>query len=316
MSVAEFELIESYFSNSDICHKETRTSIGDDCALISPDKKSDLAITTDTLVEGIHFFPDSDPEALGHKALAVSLSDLAAVGAEPKWALLALSLPDAKRVWLQKFAKGFFALARMHSVELIGGDTTKGPLVINVQAIGSVSKSAALLRSSARVGDKIYVTGTLGDAGLALATADPAGVISNAYLAGRLQRPTPRVEMGLSLRGLAHACIDISDGLVADLGHILRASGVGASIHCQKLPLSEELHCYVEETGDYKIPLSAGDDYELCFTMALENLDVFARKAKFIGCAFTCIGEIESEPGLRVTGTKNGDLLKGYEHFS
>jgi len=316
MSVTEFELIEAYFSNSDIRHKETRTGIGDDCALLSPDEKSDLAFTTDTLVEGIHFLPDSDPEALGHKALAVSLSDLAAIGAEPKWALLALSLPAAKRVWLQKFAKGFFALARMHSVELVGGDTTKGPLVINVQAIGLVSKSAALLRSNARVGDKIYVTGTLGDAGLALAVAGPGGMIANSNIAVRLQRPTPRVDIGLSLRGLAHACIDISDGLVADLGHILRASGVGATIHCQSLPLSDELVCYVEETGDYKIPLSAGDDYELCFTMAPENLDVFARKAKNMSCAFTCIGEIESASGLRVTGTKNGELLKGYEHFS
>lgn len=316
MSVAEFELIESFFANSDVCHKETRIGVGDDCAVVCPDENSDLAITTDTLVEGIHFFPDSDPEALGHKSLAVSLSDLAAVGAEPKWALLALSLPNARRAWLQKFAKGFFALARLHSVELVGGDTTKGPLVINVQAIGLVSTSAALLRSNARVGDKIYVTGTLGDAGLALATADPKGAIANADLAARLQRPTPRVEMGLSLRGLAHACIDISDGLVADLGHVLRASGVGATIHCQNLPLSERLVRYVEETGDYTIPLSAGDDYELCFTIATENLDALMHKAKRLNCAITCIGTIESESGLRVAGAKNGKLLKGYEHFS
>ncbi len=316
MPVTEFELIESFFLRPEVHHKQTRIGIGDDCALISPNGDLDLAITTDTLVEGTHFFPDSEPEALGHKALAVSLSDLAAVGAEPKWALLALTLPVTQRSWLEKFAEGFFVLARKHSVELIGGDTTKGGLAITVQAIGLKPKSDELLRSNAKVGDKIYVTGTLGDAGLALATASHHGEVANLHLAARLHRPTPRIEMGLCLRGLAHACIDISDGLVADLAHILRASGVGATIHCQHLPLSDPLLRYIDRTNDYKIPLCAGDDYELCFTIAEHNLRALARRVEFIDCAYTCIGEIESTNGLRVLGYENDEILKGYEHFS
>ncbi len=316
MSVSEFELIESFFSKSTVHHRETQVGIGDDCAIIGKDADSDLAITTDTLVEGVHFFSDVDPESLGHKSLAVSLSDLAGVGAEPKWATLALTLPESNPDWLSAFSRGFFSLAQRFSIELIGGDTTQGPLAVNVQALGLLPKSTALLRNNARAGDKIFVTGTLGDAGLALAKAKSIGRIDDENLIARLTRPVPRVEMGRALRSLAHSCIDISDGLYADLGHILRASRVGATIDCKNLPLSAAMAAYIGDTGDYRIPLCAGDDYELCFTIDPENLTRLAKETGSVDCPYTCIGEVESAVGLRVAGNRNRKILDGYEHFS
>lgn len=316
MSISEFELIESFFSKSPLRHRETVVGIGDDCAIIGKDADSELAITTDTLVEGVHFFADVDPESLGHKSLAVSLSDLAGVGAQPKWATLALTMPESDPDWLAAFSRGFFLLAQRFSIELIGGDTTQGPLMINVQAVGLLPKSTALLRSNARVGDKIFVTGTLGDAGLALAKVKSGGRIDDETLIARLNRPDPRVEMGWALRGLAHSCIDISDGLYADLGHILEASRVGATIDCKSLPLSTAVAVYTRETGDYRLPLCAGDDYELCFTVDPNDLTRLANRTASVDCPYTCIGEVETASGLRVVGSREHDLLDGYEHFS
>jgi len=314
--VSEFELIEAFFARSGLRHEETTVSVGDDCAIIGKDEHSELAITTDTLVEGVHFFAGTDPESLGHKSLAVSLSDLAAVGAKPKWATIAVTVPESDPDWFRAFSSGFFSLARRFDVELIGGDTTQGPLAINIQAIGLVPKSAALLRSNARPGDKVFVTGTVGDAGLALLSEKREGIVLDTSLADRLHRPSPRVEMGLALRGLANSCIDLSDGLIADLHHVLRASGVGATIDCKWLPLSAAVKRYIGESNNYRIPLSAGDDYELCFTIAPENLQRLAERTDSIECKYSYIGDVESEAGLRLLGNNNIEILKGYEHFS
>ena len=314
--VSEFNLIETFFARSGLRHGETTVGIGDDCAIIGKDERSELAITTDTLVEGVHFFAGTDPESLGYKSLAVSLSDLAAVGAEPKWATIAVAAPEGDADWFRAFSRGFFSLARRFQVELIGGDTTQGPLTITIQAIGLLPKSAALLRSNARVGDKIFVTGTVGDAGLALISGNSKDLVDDLKLATRLHRPFPRIEMGIALRGLAHSCIDLSDGLIADLRHVLCASGVGATIDCKRLPLSAEVKRHIGESNDYQIPLSAGDDYELCFTIDPENLKKLVERTASIECSYACIGDVESEAGLRIVGNNNNEILKGYEHFS
>jgi thiamine-monophosphate kinase len=253
----EFDLIRRHFRRS-AARSDVRLGVGDDAALLRVPSGRELAVTMDTLVEGVHFLPDVDPAALGHKALAVNLSDLAAMGAEPAWATLALTLPGIDEEWIARFCAGFFALAERFGVDVVGGDTTRGPRAITVQAHGFVPPGAALLRSAARPGDVVYVTGTLGDAGLALLLASDrhdnagagAGAIDDADLAalqGRLDRPVPRIAEGIALRGLARACIDVSDGLYADLSHILEESGVGAVLDLGALPLSRSLRAL---TGD------------------------------------------------------------------
>ena len=278
MPLSEFELIEQFFTRGKTTHSATRLGIGDDCALLKPPDGAELAVTTDTLVEGIHFPRDVDPEDLGYKSLGVNLSDLSAMGAEPMWATLALTLPKADKVWLKKFCKGFFALAEKYSVELVGGDTTRGALTITVQAMGTVPAGGALLRSAARPGDRIYVTGFLGDAGLALQRLSAVDGSADSVALGRLHRPEPRIDAGLKLRGLANSCIDISDGLAADLNHILQSSNVGASLDYLKLPMSQEVGQHVHDKGDYRLPLCAGDDYELCFTIDCDKVAELDRK--------------------------------------
>jgi thiamine-monophosphate kinase len=255
---------------------------------------------------------------VGHKALAVNLSDLAAMGAQPAWATLSLSLPAADEHWLSEFAAGFFSLAEQHGVELVGGDTVQGPRVITVQLHGFVPAGAALKRSGARAGDLVFVTGTLGDggAGLALVTGElTAGGEDEAYLRGRLDRPTPRVEAGLALRGLASSAIDISDGLAADLGHVLARSGVGARVELGSLPLSSSLQRTVPASQATRFALMAGDDYELCFTVPP------ARVAELANLPVSCtqIGVIESAPGLRVIDAAGRAVefgQAGYDHFA
>lgn len=320
MAASEFQLIRDYFS---ACGRrpDVLLGVGDDCALLHPPAGMDLALTTDTLVEGVHFFPNADPAGLGHKSLAVSLSDLAAMGAEPAWVTLALTLPDSDLRWLDGFSRGFATLADESGVQLVGGDTTRGPRSVTVQALGFCPCGQALTRAGARPGDQIYVTGTLGDAGLALLAAQ-GRPMSSAWLSGirlRLDRPTPRVSAGLVLRGLARAAIDVSDGLTADLGHVLTASGVGARLDLARLPMSEPVSHYVAETGDWSVPLSAGDDYELCCALPSEVSDEVPRLAARMGCAFTWIGQIESEPGLRCwlpDGTQLVCVPQGFDHFA
>ncbi|MDD1621351.1 MAG: thiamine-phosphate kinase [Methylococcaceae bacterium] len=311
MVLAEFDLIRRYFAIHAPQHPFNQLGIGDDCALLNVPADCQLAVTTDTMVENVHFFADADPESLGHKLLAVNLSDLAAMGAEPFAVTLALTLPKVNESWLQAFSKGFMALARQHGVDLIGGDTTSGPLTLTVQAMGVVPRGRALLRSGANVGDSIYVSGQLGNAGLGLKIKQ--GYVCNTpdQALNAFDRPQPRIAEGLALRGIASACVDISDGLAADLGHILERSNVGACLQWDSLPLSAEVLDYVEQSGDWRMPLTAGDDYELCFAVP----------ADFVGqlpIGSRCVGVIETELGLRIERAGRLETLeaKGYEHFS
>ena len=313
MSLTEFPLIQRFFTQQRVKNPLTALGIGDDCALLSVPEGYQLAVTTDTMVENVHFFAGADPEQLGHKLLAVNLSDLASMGARPLSVTLALTLPSVDEAWLSAFSKGFLGLAEQYSVDLIGGDTTSGPLTLTVQALGLVPKGKGLRRSTAQPGDFIYLTGCLGDAGLGLKIKQ--GYVCNqthseAALA-RFNHPNPQVEAGLALLDIANACIDISDGLLADLGHILEQSQVGASIDWELLPLSEPVKGYINETCDWTMPLISGDDYELCFTVSPE-------KAVLLKIPFTKIGVIEALPQIRLY--KSGQLQsltsKGYEHFS
>lgn len=311
MPVSEFSLIRRFFTQQAVKNPSTRLGIGDDCALVSVPDGYELAVTTDTMVENIHFFAGSDPRQLGHKLLAVNLSDLAAMGARPVSVTLALTLPSVDEDWLTAFSEGFLGLAERYSVDLIGGDTTSGPLTLTVQAMGLVPSGKALRRSSAKPGDFIYLTGALGDAGLGLKIQQGYHCVCPNEALRRFHQPEPRIAEGLALIGIANACIDVSDGLAGDLGHILEQGNVGACLDWETLPLSGAVRAYVNETGDWAMPLTAGDDYELCFTVSPEKA---ARLT--IDCAK--IGVIESAPGLRLnkSGVIQSLKSKGYEHFS
>ena len=311
MPVSEFALIQRFFTRQRVSNPSTLLGIGDDCALLSIPDGYELAVTTDTMVENVHFFAGTDPEQLGHKLLAVNLSDLAGMGAKPVSVTLALTLPKVDENWLTAFAKGFLNLAERYSVDLIGGDTTSGPLTLTVQAMGLVPKGCALMRSTARPGDFIYMTGFLGDAGLGLKIKQGYDCANPEAALTRFNRPDPQIKAGQSLIGIANACIDLSDGLAGDLGHILEQSRVGACLDWEALPLSKAVQAYINETGDWSMPLSAGDDYELCFTVSPEQ-------ATQLTLAVAKIGIIESKPGLRLN--KSGHIqaleVKGFEHFS
>ena len=309
--LSEFSLIDKFFKQKKHLNGHTNLGIGDDCALLSIPTGYELAITTDTMVENVHFFADADPAQLGHKLLAVNLSDLAAMGAKPISVTLALTLPRVDENWLRQFSNGFLGLATQFSIDLIGGDTTQGALTLTVQAMGIVPNEQALKRSTAQIGDAIFMTGNLGDAGLGLKIKQGYRHEDAQEALNRFHAPMPRIETGLALQGIASACIDISDGLLSDLGHILKQSGVGACIEWEKLPLSSSVRSYIEHTGDVLMPLIGGDDYELCFTVP----------AKLIHCVpdnCTQIGTIEAQLGLRLKKSGHIETLtaKGYEHFS
>lgn len=311
MPLSEFSLIQRFFTQQKVKNSSTGLSIGDDCALLSLPDGYELAVTTDTMVENVHFFAGTSPEQLGHKLLAVNLSDLASMGAKPISVMLALTLPNVDENWLDAFSKGFLGLAERHSVELIGGDTTSGPLTLTVQAMGLVPRGKALLRSTALPGDYIYVTGSLGDAGLGLKISQGYHCANPDAALKRFNQPDPRIDAGLALLGIANSCIDVSDGLTGDLGHILAQSNVGACLDWDALPLSDAVLAYINDSCDWSMPLTTGDDYELCFTVSPEKaaqLTINCRK----------IGIIESEPGLRLykSGVIQAINSKGYEHFS
>ena len=311
MSVSEFGLIQRYFSSQAISNSVNRLGIGDDCALMSIPSGYELAITTDTMVENVHFFAGTDPKALGHKLLAVNLSDLAAMGAEPVSVTLALTLPEVDEDWLKKFSEGFLNLAKQFSVDLIGGDTTSGSLTLTVQALGVVPEGHAIRRSTAKPGDLVFVTGNLGEAGLGLKINAGYECGSPETALKQFNQPNPRVKEGLAIRAYANSCIDLSDGIASDLKHILEKSDVGAWLDWDKLPLSREVDEYINVTGDWVMPLSAGDDYELCFTVSPDKVDA-------IDIACTQIGVIEKKPGLRIQrdGVTEDIEVKGFEHFS
>jgi thiamine-monophosphate kinase len=320
MTLSEFDLIKRYFSDCGARRDDVVLGVGDDAALLRAPAGTELAVTLDTLIEGVHFLPGTDPESLGYKALAVNLSDLAAMGAEAAWVTLSLSLPSSDTDWVAAFSQGFCALAREFDVRLVGGDTTRGPLAISVSAKGLVPAGQALRRRGAQCGDLIFVTGTLGDAALGLKVLlEQVTVDDPDYLRHRLERPQPRLAVGQALRGLATSAIDISDGLAADLGHILSAGGVGAVVELERLPCSRSVTAYLERTGDWSLPLSGGDDYELCFTLPSAKLAAMESFARIFPCSVTRIGEIVHEPGLHLRGPVAEEFHlehTGYDHFA
>ena len=316
--MAEFALIDLIRKRCHATRADVRLGIGDDAALLVVPAGKLLAVSTDTLVAGLHFPRVATAHDVGWKALAVNLSDLAAMGAEPAWATLALTLPGADARWVEEFADGFAELARRHRVALVGGDTTQGPLSITVTIHGLVPDGAALARSGAHLGDGVYVTGTLGDAAAGLRLLQ-SGRTQSAYLPGRLNRPTPRVEQGLILRGRASACIDVSDGLAADLGHICDASGVAAQIDADALPASSELAAVFDAPTRREFQLAGGDDYELCFTAPDAVASDLLRELADSGCGATCIGRIVAGANVGVHDASGNPVSvprRGWEHFA
>jgi thiamine-monophosphate kinase len=324
MSLGEFELIEQFLARPPRS-PEVTLGVGDDAALFVARAGCELAVSTDMLVAGRHFFPNTDPQRLGHKALAVNLSDLAAMGARPRHALLALALPDNDADWLAAFARGFFALADEHGVDLIGGDTTRGPRNLCVTVIGEVPSGTALTRSAARPGDDIYVSGALGAAALALAAMNGGIALGAADFAAcreRLERPTPRIALGQALRGVAAAALDLSDGLTGDLGHILERSDAGARIEVRRVPAAPPLDQLLrgpQRALALDCLLAGGDDYELCFTArnALRGrIDALAGE---LGLPLTRIGKITAARGLVVRDEAGAPLPRvprGFDHFA
>ena len=328
--MGEFDLIARYFTRP---AREAVLGVGDDCALLQPRPGTQLAISSDMLVEGRHFFTDVDPSTLGHKALAVNLSDLAACGARPLAFTLALALPRIEEAWLAAFSQGLLALADAHGCELVGGDTTQGPLNICITVFGEVpvidGKSQALLRSGAQPGDDIYVSGALGDARLALealrgALALPPGVL--AQTRQRLEQPTPRVALGLALRGIASAAIDVSDGLLGDLQHILKASGAGATIDTSPAINLIAACAHPDWAGgiishekQLECALAGGDDYELAFTAAPSAREAVQAASQLAATPVTRIGKIDPQPGLRLVdaqGKAVSQRFSSFDHFA
>lgn len=319
--LSEFDLIAQYFTRPTQDARHVALGVGDDCALLSPSPGMHMAISSDMLVEGRHFFPDADPRLLGHKCLAVNLSDLAAMGAQPVAFTLALALPAAQAGWLAPFSQGMLALADQHGCELIGGDTTKGPLNICITVFGEVPPGKALRRDCARAGDDIWISGTLGDARLALAACRNEVKLDDASFAQsalRLHAPTPRVALGIALRGIAHAAIDISDGLIGDLGHILKRSQLGATLCVDSLPAGPVLSQQPQSLRRH-FALAGGDDYELCFTAPAACRDAVLGAARQAGANVTRVGTIDSAPGLRLTDGAGMPLnlqLSSFDHFA
>ena len=291
--------------------------IGDDCALLLPPPGMQLAVTMDALNVGVHFPPDTAPADIGWKALAVNLSDLAAMGAQPAWGTLSLSLSQGDPGFVDAFFDGFFALAAQHGFALVGGDTTRGPLSIAITAHGLVEPGRALRRDGARVGDDIWVSGTLGDAAGALRQWQ-AGAAISPVLQARLDRPTPRVALGLALRGIASSCIDVSDGLLADLAHICRASGVGAEVDVDALPASDALRAAFDPDTRRVLQAAGGDDYELCFTVPVTAAAALGEALAEAGTGATRIGTITAATGVRpvLAGAAWSAPATGWQHFA
>ena len=318
--LSEFELIARYFDRPQAPDNVVKLGVGDDCALLAPPPGQTLAISTDMLVEGRHFFAGADPEKLGHKALAVNLSDLAAMGAKPMAFTLALSLPSADENWLAGFARGLFALADAEGIRLIGGDTTRGPLNLCITAMGSVPVDEALRRDAAKNGDDLWVSGTLGDARLALEVLQGNLTLTPALLSlaeERLHRPTPRCALGMALRGIAHAAIDVSDGLLGDLGHLLARSQRGAEIDVASLPDGSALS--QQPAGQQTVyVLNGGDDYELCFTAPPVQRDAVLSAAASANTPVTRIGRLKSGAGIQILDTAGKSLpftSQSFDHF-
>ena len=321
--MSEFNLINHYFKSlsHDVSMKrdDVVLGIGDDCAILQiPDGKQ-LVVSTDTLVSGVHFPENTSAYDIGYKSLAVNLSDLAAMGAEPAWATLCLTLPEENPEWLSDFVKGFSELLIKNNMQLVGGDTTRGPLSISVHVSGFVDKGKALRRDAAKSGDLIYVTGTIGDAGLGLKKS--LGEIENDSLAmcvDKLNHPVPRNEVAAELSAICFCAIDVSDGLLADLGHIAEASQCGAELLLDKIPLSDELKYFYDYGVDIKQVLTSGDDYELCFTINEKHKSRIDDISKRLNVQMTCIGTITSADHVSCLDENNNVIeidKSGFQHF-
>jgi len=316
MALGEFELIARYFSRP-VARRDVLVGVGDDAALLEVPAGQALAAATDTLVEGRHFLPDAPPESVGHQALAVNLSDLAAMGAEPAWALLALSLPEPDTHWLEGFARGFHALADRAGLTLVGGDTVRGPRVVTVQVLGFVPAGLALRRDGARPGDVLYASGSLGDAAAGLQLLrDGRRADTDSSLVRRYRFAEPRLALGMALRGVASAAIDVSDGLLGDLGKLCDASGVGAILELEQLPLSRALLASFDATQAERFALGGGDDYELAFAVPRGAVSEMETSLATIG-RITRIGEIVTGHGVRCqrAGQTVEPEIAGYDHF-
>ena len=306
----EFTLIERYF-NWDSYHP-VNLNVGDDCAIIDNTPNTQIVTSVDTLIEGIHFPKNTSAADIAYKALAVNLSDLAAMGATPKYFTLALTLAELNEVWLSEFSESLKQLAKEYRIDLIGGDTTKGALSITINIIGEVETDKALLRSGAQVDDLIYVSSTVGDAAYAWRQIEQGDRPLDFYL-NRFNRPTPRVALAQQLVGVANACIDISDGLEQDLSHILKRSKVGANINLDAIPISDEVAGYINTTQDWCVALAGGDDYELCFTVSRENVEKIEALEQQLDIKLTTIGDITKNQGLKIKGLDKA--CQSYQHF-
>jgi thiamine-monophosphate kinase len=317
---SEFDIIRKYFTRD---APTAALGVGDDCALVRPDPGVLLAVSTDMLTAGTHFFPDAEPGKLGHKALAVNLSDLAAMGAGPRWATLAIALPEADEKWIAAFAEGFFGLAARFEVELIGGDTTRGPLTISVTVLGEVPAGLALKRDAALAGDDIWLSGATGEAALALAHLKGRVKLEGAALEAcltRLHTPEPRVDLGVRLRGVARSAIDVSDGLLADLGHVLEASRVGADLVWDSLPRAKAIAGCPDRALADDCLLAGGDDYELVFTAPKSKRPQIQAVGKDLEIPLARIGAaVAGDPVARLRDAR-GELVssprKGFDHFA
>ena len=321
--MSEQDIIEKYFSKHS-AGDDVVIGIGDDAAIVTPPVNAKLVITTDTLIEGSHFYPDTDPFSLGHKCLAVSLSDLAAMGSSPLWATLNISLNDIKHTWLEKFSNGLFSLAEKYNVKIIGGDLVRGCTSFTVQVIGYIKSDKPLTRSGAKNGDLIYVSGTVGDAALGLKLLTRPGEINisdkdEQYFLHKYHMPEPRLELGEEISSLANAAIDISDGMLIDMQRILSSSNVGAEINLEKIPFSSYLQNQVDLNNEWKVPLTGGEDYEIIFTCSKAYQDKIHSIQERLNCSITQIGRIDNSGNLTILN--NGEMLElpenlGFDHFS
>ncbi|MFM7482368.1 MAG: thiamine-phosphate kinase [Candidatus Methylopumilus sp.] len=312
---SEFEIIERYFKKK---MKRTALGIGDDAAIINVQKNHQLVISSDMLIETIHFLKNTNPSHLGWKSLAVNLSDIAAMGGMPKWATLSISLPKINHVWLKKFSEGFFKCANQFGIDLVGGDTTKGPLSISITIMGEIKKNQGLLRSGAKINDDIWVTGQLGLASMGLANLQGQLKLTPSLkikCIRALEIPCPKISLGSHLSGYANSCIDISDGLIQDLGHILKASKVGASLLLNNMPCEKFIHT----SKQYQFALNGGDDYELLFTANKKNRAYIKKIAKKTNTPVTMIGSITKKKGLSIFNEQGKSIKfnsKGFDHFA
>lgn len=317
----EFELIKHFFTQQAVKRKDVLLGIGDDCAVVASTERQDIVVTTDTLVAGVHFPLETSPRAIGHKAVAVNLSDIAAMGAKPSWLSLAITLPEVNEDWLTEFSSGVFDLCEYYNVQLIGGDTTQGPLSITITAQGLTPEGKYLSRSGANAGDWLYVTGELGDAALALQHYNEQVTIKRDFvdnIQAKLDYPKPRVLAGQSLREYATSAIDLSDGLLADLGHICQASNVGANIVLNAIPLSDIMRETLSFDDAVNLALSGGDDYELLFTVSEDNKVGMETALSHAGTPVTCIGQINASKNISTTLNNKPVPIKSasFEHFS